>query len=238
MDRQGNLGRPLAWLVHFYTATGAALALLASFAILNGDYRRAFLYLFCAVIVDATDGWLARRARVADVLPHIDGRKLDDVVDYATFVFVPALLIYRAGLLPDSISPVVLSLVLMASVFGFANVAAKTTDHFFTGFPSYWNIAAFYLFVLNLPALWNAAILLVLSTLVFVPIKYVYPSRTKTLQELTFVLCALWGVVLLWMIWRLPGTPASVVAWSLLFPIYYAALSLVLSHRTGPNIKP
>ena len=232
------MGRSLAWAVHLFTASGAALALLAAFAVLKRDYRGAFLYLFWTVIIDATDGWLARRARVADVLPHIDGGKLDDLVDYTTFVFVPALLMFRAELLPVSIAPLVLSVVLIASGFGFANAAAKTPDHFFTGFPSYWNIVAFYLFALNLPPVWNAATLVALAALVVVPIKYVYPSRTETLQTLTCVLCGVWGIALFWMIGRLPETPTSVIVWSLVFPLYYTALSLVLSYRTAEPQNP
>lgn len=225
--------RRLAWLVHLYTATGVAFAFLASIAIVHNDFRRAFLFLFWAVIVDGSDGWLARRVRVASVLPEIDGRKLDDVVDYATFVFVPALLMWRAGLLPESMAPLVLSSVLIASVFAFANTAAKTIDHFFTGFPSYWNIVAFYLFVGGFPRPWNAAVLLVLSVGVFVPIKYVYPSRTPTLQRFTLVLTMAWGAVMLWMIWRLPEISRPTVALSLLFPAYYAVLSFALHARAS-----
>lgn len=224
--------RRLAWLVHLYTATGAALAFLASIAIVTGDFRQAFLLLFGAVLVDASDGWLARRVRVSAVLPEIDGRKLDDIVDYATFVFAPALLIWRSELLPETLALIVLSIVLIASVFAFSNIAAKTEDHFFTGFPSYWNIVAFYLFVCGFPRVWNAAILLLLCVLVFVPVKYVYPSRTPTLQKLTIVLTTTWGAVLLWMIWRLPEISHPIVTLSLLFPAYYAVLSLACHARS------
>lgn len=224
--------RRLAWLVHLYTATGAALAFLASIAIVTGDFRRAFLLLFGAVMIDATDGWLARWVRVSTILPEIDGRKLDDIVDYTTFVFVPALLIWRSELLPDTLAPLVLSTVLIASVYAFSNIAAKTVDHFFTGFPSYWNIVAFYMFVCGFPRVWNAAILLLLCVLVFVPLKYVYPSRTRTLQRLTIVLTTTWGAVLLWMIWRLPEISRLIVRFSLLFPAYYAVLSVALHVRS------
>ena len=221
----------IAWLVHLYTAAGAVLAFLATTAILADDYRHAFLYLFWAVIVDGSDGWLARRARVSERVPRIDGRTLDDVVDYATFVFVPVVLLWRAHLVPDSISVVVLSGVLTASSFGFAHTDAKTSDHFFTGFPSYWNIVAFYLYAGSLRPVWNTAILCVLSMLVFVPIRYVYPSRTPTLLKVTVALCTVWGAGLLWMISILPTVSRRWLGLSLAFPVYYTVLSLILSRR-------
>ena len=117
-------------------------------------------------------------------LPGYDGARLDDIVDYLTYVFVPVLLVMRAGLLPSGSGLAVGALVLLASAYGFGQVDAKvaTSDYFFTGFPSYWNIVALYLYVWRLPAAANAVLLIVLAVLVFVPIRYVYPSRTVTLR--------------------------------------------------------
>jgi phosphatidylcholine synthase len=159
-----------AWTVHAYTASGALLAFLATLAIFAGRFRAAFLWLFTAVVIDATDGWLARRMRVGDRLPQFSGAKLDDLIDYLTFVFVPALLFWRAGLLPAHGGFGIVAAILLSSAYGFAREDAKTSDHFFTGFPSYWNVVALYLFVAGLTPVANGVILLALAALVFVRI--------------------------------------------------------------------
>jgi phosphatidylcholine synthase len=146
-------------------------------------------------------------------------------------VFVPALLLYRAGTLPPQWAGLVVSSVLLSSAFGFSALDAKTEDCFFTGFPSYWNIVALYLYAAQLPQAVNAAILLVLSGLVFVRIGYVYPTRTPVLRGLTIALCALWGAMVLLMILMLPDVPGLLLIASLFFPVYYFVLSLVLNAR-------
>ena len=219
-----------AWVVHAYTATGAVWAFLAAQSVVDKNWRLAFVWLFVAVLVDSTDGWFARLARVQERLPQVSGSKLDDIVDYLTYVFVPALIVWRADLVPVGWSLPVAAAILLSSAYGFVSDDAKTLDQFFTGFPSYWNIAVLYLFVFGLPALYNAIALLVLAALVFVRIAYVYPSRTVAWRHVTVTLCALWGVLMLVLILRLPYPP-RVLAWlSLLFPIYYVALSVAL-HR-------
>ena len=220
-----------AWLVHAYTGTGAVLAFLAAQAATTRNFRSAFLWLLIAVLVDSTDGSLARWARVHERLPHFSGQKVDDLVDYLTFVFVPAVIIWQAGVLPGTWTVPVVAAMLLASLFGFVSEDAKTEDHFFTGFPSYWNIVALYLLILGLSPALNAAILLILSALVFVRIGYIYPSRMRTARTMTLVLGTAWGIMLLLLILQLP-TPQRTMAWaSLFFPVYYMALSLVLHAR-------
>jgi phosphatidylcholine synthase len=225
-----------AWFAHFYTATGALLALGATLDVIDGNFRRAFLLLAVATIVDCTDGWLARRLRVKERLPGYDGGRLDDIVDYLTYVFVPVLLMLKAGVLPDAWGAWVGGVVLLASAYGFGQADAKinTSDHFFTGFPSYWNIVALYLVVWRLSPAVNAAILLVLALLVFVPVRYVYPSRTTTWRTPTMALGVTWGVLVAVMLWRLPATDGPWSTLSLVFPAYYVALSFRL-HAKSPN---
>ena len=225
-----------AWFAHLYTALGAVLALFATQAVFQGDFRAAFLALTATTIVDATDGWLARALRVKQVLPGFDGGRLDDIVDYLTYVFVPVLLLGSAGLLPAGWGLGIGSVVLLASAYGFGQSDAKvvTSDHYFTGFPSYWNIVALYLYVWRLPPGVNAALLLALAALVFVPIRFVYPSRTVVLRGPTLTLAIAWGVLVLVMIWRLPATDGPWAALSMVFPVYYTALSLWL-HAGSPR---
>jgi len=220
----------MPWVAHLYTALGAVLALAATLAVFDGRFRDVFLLLALATFIDTTDGWLARGLRVKERLPGYDGARLDDIVDYLTYVFVPVLLVMRAGLLPSGSGLAVGALVLLASAYGFGQVEAKvaTSDHFFTGFPSYWNIVALYLYVWRLPELANAVLLSALAVLVFVPIRYVYPSRTVTLRVPTLVLGAIWALLVLVAIWRLPATGGPWLNLSLVFPVYYTALSFYL----------
>lgn len=226
----------VAWLAHLYTGLGAAVALLATLDVIAGDYRGAFIWLGLQIVIDATDGLLARAVRVKERLPHVDGARLDDIIDYLCYVFVPMLLLLHANLLSSGLGVVVAAVVLLASAYGFSQSEAKvkTTDYFFTGFPSYWNLVAFYLFVWRLPPVVNAAILFALAVLVFVPLRYVYPSRTATLRSTTNILGATWGALMVWMVWRLPATDGPWALLSLMFPTYYTLLSIWLNWRRAP----
>ena len=222
-----------AFLAHLYTATGAVLAFLAAVAAIDGRYRTAFFWLAVQVVVDATDGVLARRARVGERLPWFDGAKLDDIIDYLTYVFVPALVVWRVPLVEERWIVPVASAMLLSSAYGFNRTDAKTSDHFFTGFPSYWNIVVLYLLFAGWSATVNAAILLAFVALVFVPIRYVYPSRTRIWQLPTVVLGSIWGVAMLVMLWQYPDVSRPLFLLSLVFPVYYGILSLVLHRRRG-----
>lgn len=201
------------------------------------NFRAAFIYLVAATIVDATDGWLARAVRVRERLPHLDGALLDNLIDYLTYAFIPALIVWQADLVPTAFP--VCSAMVVSSLYGFCRTDSKGKEgeYYFTGFPSYWNIVALYLYVLQLPQSTNAVILVTLAAMVFVPIRYIYPSRAQTMQLPTMMFGALWAVLLAWMIWRLPATDGPWTAISLTFPAYYVALSLWLhaGGRAGTN---
>ena len=222
----------LPWIAHLYTATGAVIALLATGLTFAHNFRGVFIYFVIATLVDATDGWLARGLKVKERLPHFDGARLDDIIDYLTYVFIPALVVWQAELVPVAL-PVCAAMVL-SSAYGFSQSDAKvaSTDHFFTGFPSYWNIVVVYLYVLGLPQQVNAIILVVLAVMVFVPIRYIYPSRTMTLKVPTLVLVSAWAALVTWMIWRLPSVDGPWALLSLIFPAYYLVLSLWLHSRS------
>ena len=223
-----------AWGVHFYTALGAALGFFALEATWSSDYRLAFLWMAGALFIDSTDGSLARHVRVKHILPQFDGAKLDDIVDYLNYVVVPVVLAYHAHLIPTGTSGLLIgSLPLLASGYGFAQIDAKTEDHFFKGFPSYWNVVVFYFYALATPTWFNVTAVVVFSLLVFVPIRYLYPSRTRTARRTTYVLGGFWGAGLLFLLTQFP-TPSRWLAWlSLFFPIYYMAMSLHLHFRNG-----
>jgi len=220
-----------AWSVHAYTASGAVAGFLALRATFLGRARDAFLWMLVAVLIDATDGTLARAVEIKRVLPWFDGAKLDDIVDYFTFVIVPVVFLYHLHLLPVWGTLLFVALPLLASAYGFCQAAAKTPDFFFTGFPSYWNIVAFYLYVGQTPLWLNGTLICVLSLFVFIPIRYLYPTRTVPFRRLTNLLGGLWVGVLLVLLWQFPTPSPWLVLFSLYYPLYYTALSFYL-HAT------
>jgi phosphatidylcholine synthase len=223
----------LAWLVHLYTSLGLICAARIAALIVRGgdeDFRACFLLMLIATLIDATDGWLARAVDVSRYTPGFDGRRLDDLIDFNTYTTLPVLLMWRAGLVPPGFDWIYL-LPLLASAYGFSQVNAKTEDDYFLGFPSYWNITAFYLYLLSAPGWFNAGILIGLALLTFVPSLYLYPTKGATLRTLTNVLGAAWCVSLLVILvqWR---TFAPALFWgSLLFPVYYFVVSWAVTIR-------
>lgn len=217
----------LAWFVHLYTSLGVPLGVWAIFETFHGEYRRAWLLLAATVVLDATDGAMARYVRVWEVLPGVDGRRLDDIVDYFCWVIVPVVLLVQTGLLPAwaAAAP------LLASCYGFAQVAAKTDDDYFLGFPSYWSLGAFYLYLFESPPWFNAALVLSFSVLVFVPVRYPYPTKTKPLRPLTLILGTLWGLSMMALLVLLPEKLGWLLWGSLFFPLYYLGLTVWLRVR-------
>ncbi len=218
----------IAWLVHLYTALGAVVAFITVLSLEKGNFRQALFLMALAVVIDASDGTLARAARVKELIPWFDGDLLDELVDYFNYVIVPCLFLLRADLLPPHDAWWLAPLPLLASAYGFCQKNAKTADYFFLGFPSYWNILVFYLYTLKTPLWVNAFLVIGLSALVFVPIKYIYPSRSPRFRKPTNLLGALWALAIFYVIYSSPESPGPLVFATLLFPVYYTALSLWL----------
>jgi phosphatidylcholine synthase len=219
-------------LVHLYTASGSVLGLLIVLAALEGEVETALWLGLATLFVDGTDGMLARRFRVKETIPWFDGALLDNIVDYLTYVFAPIVLLWTTGHLPDSwVGRVVAAIPLLASCYQFCRVDAKTSDHFFLGFPSYWNVVAFYVIVLDTSELVTSVVLLAFAVLVFVPIRYLYPSRMRALQGLTLALTLVWLVTYAVLVVQLPDPDPWVVALSLTYVVYYVGLSLWMTWR-------
>jgi phosphatidylcholine synthase len=226
--------RAAGWALHLYTASGAVLGLLAVLAAVDGRTVQALWILLVALVVDGTDGALARRLRVKETIRSFDGARLDDIVDYLTYAFVPIVLLWTGGFLPDGRWGLVLAAVpLLASCVQFCRTDAKTADHSFLGFPSYWNVVAFYAVVLDLSPTATAMVLVVCSILVFVPIRYIYPSRTTSARALNLALAALWLVLYAVILLGMPEPSSLAVGLSLAYIAYYGIASLVLTLRRG-----
>jgi phosphatidylcholine synthase len=225
-----------AWLVHLYTASGIAFALLATLELCKAepDAKRVFLWLAIAVLVDATDGPLARLVQVKKVLPQISGRTIDDIVDYLTFTFIPMLMIARLGWVPQ---PVLLFVIpaLMTSLLGFANSGAKDeSGGFFLGFPSYWNIVAFYLGISAARGLTllNGVIVLALALLTVMPVGFIYPNLAPPRWRLAILGGAyVWLVLVAAMVPSYPDPPLWLLLASLVYPLFYTVVSLIEYRR-------
>ncbi|MBX9627278.1 MAG: CDP-alcohol phosphatidyltransferase [Gemmataceae bacterium] len=223
--------RVLGWCVHAYTGTGLLLAAAVAALLVQPDpgpetFRACFLLFLAAVFVDATDGTLARLVRIREAVPEFDGRRLDDLVDFLTYTCLPLLLIDRAGLLPPDARWVLLA-ALVASGYGFCQAGIKTADGAFLGFPSYWNIVAYYLLRLPIDGWAAAAVILVLACLTFVPSRYPYPTQPGRANRWMLALSVPWAAVnLIDLLRPWDGGGGGALVWaSAVYPAVYLGLS-------------
>ena len=225
--------KALAYGVHLFTASGALVGLLAIAEATRGNLQASALWMLAAMAIDAVDGTLARAVGVRSVLPRIDGRRLDDVVDYFNYVLVPVVFLVAGGYLTN---PAWAALPVLASAYGFAQDDAKTDDGFFLGFPSYWNVIAMFAWLLEVTAATATAFVVLFSVLVFVPFKYVYPSHLHVLKRTTAVLTALAAAVTVWAIADPERGRALLLPWiALAYVAYYYVHSFWLG---GLHRKP
>jgi phosphatidylcholine synthase len=215
-----------AFAVHVFTATGAALALAALIYAVREEWAAMFLCLGLALVVDGVDGTIARYAKVAEVLPRWSGDVLDLVVDFVTYVFVPAYAIAAGGLLPEPLALPAGILIVITGALYFADRQMKTADNYFRGFPTLWNAAAFYLFVLK-PAPWlAAAIVVVLAVTTFLPFKFLHPMRVRRLRVLNIAALVLWSVLAVIALLRDLDPGPWVAAGLALVALYFVAVGL------------
>jgi phosphatidylcholine synthase len=232
----GPAARLRGWFVHLLTASGilAAFQAVAEISAPQTDPRVVFAWLGLAVLIDAADGPLARRWRVKETVPHIDGRTIDDIVDYITFTFIPLLLLWKMRWVPEPAAAWIAP-ALVASLLGFANVGAKQeSDGFFLGFPSYWNVYALYAGIAF--AHWGPWLpglgVLALAALTVMPVRFLYPNLAPPPWRVPLIAGALvWTVLLLLLLPAYPRSSPALVAASLVYPAFYVLLSAHLDRR-------
>lgn len=224
--------RLLGWLIHIFTASGATMGLFALWAIHSHHELQALWFMGAAIVIDAVDGMFARSVGIKEVVPEIDGELLDNIVDFFNYTMVPCFFLLCSDLLPEEWRIITVMAITFSSAYQFTQVDAKTLDHFFKGFPSYWNIAIFYLFFWQTNNMTNVIVLVTLAILSFVPIKYVYPSRLDYLTNNNFLRISmvaftmLWGVATAGLLWLYPQTNHLLVVVSVGYTLFYFGISL------------
>jgi len=224
------LQRLYAWFVHLFTASGAVFSVLALTSSAQAyaakllgnqsDYiyylRLSFLYVVIAILIDAADGTLARRVDIKKLAP-LDGSLMDNIIDFTNYAVIPAVWVYITDVIPDGFKTLALILIMLASCYQFCQLDAKTKDHFFKGFPSYWNLAIYYLIYFQFSGITNFVIIVALTMLSFIPIKYIYPSRMNYLSKHKLIISLMFIYTLIW--------GAATIISSLIWPEYNSLLT-------------
>ena len=206
--------------VHLLTATGAVLAMFAMLAAVDGNWRVMFLWLVFALIVDGIDGPLARRWDTPHNFPIYDGVLMDLIVDYLTYVFIPAFALFKSGLLDGWTGWVAIIVICYGSVIYFADTRMKTKDKSFSGFPACWNMVVLVLFAVTPPPGTILFVIMALTIGMFLRLKFVHPTRTKRWNWITLPMCTLWVVCAGWAAW-VNFAEGSIAHWGLVISSIY-----------------
>ena len=234
-----NKDKIAAWAVHGFTASGAVLGFLAIISIFNNDQTSSFLWLGLALLVDGLDGTIARKVGVSDKATNIDGSMLDNLVDYLNYVIIPSLMIYWFQMVPNGWEIIIPAGIFAVSLYTFANINMKTEDYYFSGFPALWNIVVLYFYILNTNQYINLIVIIFLSILTFIPIKFVHPLRVKKLRNITIFCTIIWSATTLKLVTTFPeinlvNDEKIVLAIWIACSLYFAA---ICSSRSIKDLK-
>ena len=228
-----------SWSVHIFTASGAFVGFLSLEAILRDNIFLAFVWLSLAFFIDGVDGTFARRYKVKEMVPAIDGSILDNIVDYLNYVFIPTVMLYWFNLVPSQLTLLAVALILIVSCYTFANTKQKTEDYFFRGFPAVWNMVIFYLFVMGTSQLTNFLIIVFFSVMTFVPLKYLHPFRVKEKKSLNLFMTFIWGLCCVFLLLDLREQPTQLSVYRDFYYWLWVGLNLyfvyISLHRSFPK---
>nr|WP_268949748.1 CDP-alcohol phosphatidyltransferase family protein [Pseudomonas fluorescens] len=235
-----HIARLKAWGAHGFTATGVVTAFLATLALLENQPTHCLMWLGVALIVDGLDGALARKVNVQSVLPSFDGSILDLVIDYLTYVFIPALFIYRYIPLPDYTLLLTVSLILVSSLFCFCNVNMKSKDNYFVGFPAAWNVVALCLYIIG-PGPWITFLTVIgLALLTVTRMKFLHPFRVRRFMPINIAVTAIWLLCSLSLVLNHPVINPLVMGLWLLMSAYFLGICIwrtALEWFERPQVK-
>lgn len=221
------LQKTMAWCVHLFTASGLVAGFMAILAINDLAWRGAMLWLVVALVIDGIDGTFARIFRVQEVLPEMNGKTMDYIIDFATYAIIPAYFFHQAGLVDAPFNLPCTILILLVSALYYSKEGMVSEDNYFIGFPVMWNMVVFYLyFVFGFSSIGNVLAVIFFAVLHFVPIKFVYPSRVKHFRRLTIAVTTLlildFGVIL----WYHPGKYFWLTLIAILAAVYYGLMAI------------
>ncbi len=226
--------KTIAWLIHCYTASGAVVGMLALIAAAKEDIQLSFLLLLLAGFIDGTDGLLARKYKVWEILPKFSGAYMDNAVDVLTYIFVPIFIMAWMDLLP---SVYWVAVPTFAAMYAYGQVDMKTDDHYFLGFPSYWNVVALYMWWIKPDAVGAILLLVIPAILTFIPTRYLYPSRNTFLWRTTWALGFVWFGLCLYLLMQDEPDP-RLITLSAFYPLYYLLASFYLEYRIRVGRRP
>lgn len=226
-----------ALCVHLLTAAGSALSMLALLAAVDGRWGLMFLWLLIALVVDAVDGPLARRYGASCNWPRYDGALMDLIIDYLTYVFVPAFALFRSGLLSGWTGWVAIIVMTYASVLYFADRRMKTTDNNFLGFPSCWNMVVLVLFAIRPAEGIVLAVVAILTALMFSRLKFIHPVRTRRWRAVSLPVAAAWVICAFWVVIG-DFAPPAMVHWGLVASSVWLLIAGVLQQLIPDSGRP
>ena len=231
-----NKSKIAAWAVHGFTTSGAVLGFLAIISIFNNDQVGSFLWLGLALLVDGLDGTIARKIGVTDKAPNIDGSTLDNLIDYLNYVIIPSLIIYWFQMVPNGWNIIIPAGIFAVSLYTFANINMKTKDYYFSGFPALWNIVVLYFYILNTNLYVNLIVIIFLSILTFIPIKFVHPLRVKKLRNINIFFTIIWSATTLKLV-TTPSTNVFMINNTIIFILWVVSSIYFASVCWGRSIK-
>mgnify|MGYP000518503377 CR=1 FL=1 len=206
------------YLIHLYTASGGLFGIFALFYAADGNFYKSFIFLFITLVIDGTDGMLARKYKVSKNLPNMDGVMLDNVIDTMTYAWIPFLVMYKLNLF----SPLWLCLPALGAMYCYTIADMKNDEGFFINFPTLWNLVALYFWLIKPNAIWCILVLIFLTVLSFLPTRYMYPSKQKFLQKTNFVLIIIWVLSLFYIFIKKDFQNTSLIYFSLfIYPVFY-----------------
>ncbi|APQ15310.1 phosphatidyltransferase [Borreliella garinii] len=226
-----NINLILAWLVHIFTASGLIVGLYSIISIVNGDYSLLLKLTVIGLIIDGIDGTMARRLKVKELIPEIDGALLDNITDYINYTFIPVIFFYLGEFIEEKYKVAICIGILLSSAYQFSRIDAKTNDNYFRGFPSLWNIFVILNIIFKIEQIINLVMILICIVISFVPIKFIYPSKTKELKKITIPITIISCLIFVVSIFLDLSTTALKISKTILI-LYFAYLTLASIYLT------
>ncbi|MEM6966205.1 MAG: hypothetical protein AAF573_15680 [Bacteroidota bacterium] len=227
MKTYSPLEKTLAWSVHVFTSSGLVAGFMAILAINKQDWREAMLWLIVCLVIDGIDGTFARLFKVKEILPHIDGKTIDYVIDFATYAIIPAYFFHQANLVGEDWKLPCTAIILLVSAIYYGKDGMVSNDMYFIGFPVLWNMVVFFMFfVFDFSYFWNVLLIVLFAVLHFIPVKFVYPSQATKFKSLTILNTVIFIISAIVVLWMYPERNIWWIGSIILATVYYGVMAV------------